>query len=144
MSRTSGDEKPLPFEPAGQFCPSCTCNNLLTATQCEVCGAPLRGRPAAALPEEERIEDAPGNDDDRMNAVPFDEREPLGQFPSDFDADLAAGFLRSLGIAVEIAPAMPYGPPMPTLWVRPADAAEARRLLAETVPTEPSGDGGDS
>jgi hypothetical protein len=123
-----------PFEPAGQICPDCTCNNLLSATRCEVCGAPLRGRPAPPEPEpgDWTPEDELDDTGDALAVVASDERESLGHFPTDYEADLAAGLLRSRGIAVEIAPPLIWGGPrIIELWVNRRDAAQAFQILDE-------------
>ena len=130
MNRNPDAKLPL-FEPAGQFCPACTCNNLLSAMECEVCGVPLRGQPAAEVleaDEETLVEETSG---DGLDVVPSDQRESLGQYPTEFDAEFAAGLLRSQGIAVELAPSLPYPARAPMLWVNRGDAAQARSILAE-------------
>lgn len=118
------------FEPAGQICPECTCNNLLSATRCEVCGAPLRGRPAPLEPDEAQLDDA-GDSAEPIDAIPSDQRESLGQFHTNHEADLAAGLLRSEGIAVEVAAPMPYGSRTREIWTHRRDAARARQILVE-------------
>lgn len=124
-----------PFEPAGQFCPDCTCNNLLSATQCEVCGAPLRGRPAPSAPEPgDPVGEVDEEASDSLDVILSDQRASVGHFPTDYEANLAAGLLRAQGIAVEMAPPPIWGGPKTLdLWVSREEAEQAGRILAEVT-----------
>jgi len=99
-----------PSEPAGQFCPECTCNNPLPATQCEVCGAPLRGRPAPRSPS-----------------------LGIGR-PAGTRLD-AAGLLRAQGIAAEIAPPPIWGDPRPPAILASHLSRLKRRRALRTRPS---------
>ncbi|HUX67952.1 MAG TPA: hypothetical protein VMV31_10750 [Terriglobales bacterium] len=65
-----------------------------------------------------------------LRFVPPDEREAVRNFEAEIEADLAAGYLRSQGIAAEVGTMMIPGLQYDiALWVRRADADDARRLL---------------
>lgn len=94
-----------------------------------------------ARPRTEPGDWAPGEDESDaaagLDAIPSDERESLGHFPADYEAELAAGLLRSQGIAAEIAPPPIWGGPRsPEIWVHRNDAAHARQILADLTAVE--------
>lgn len=65
-----------------------------------------------------------------MTFVPPEEREAVRNFEDEAEAELAAGFLRAQGIPAEVGKMMIPGLQYEmALWVRHADADEARGLL---------------
>jgi len=78
----------------------------------------------------EPFDDERGASELALRYVPPEEREAVRNFEAEMEADLAAGYLRSNGIAAEVGkmmiPGLQYGI---ALWVRRSDADEARRLL---------------
>lgn len=108
--------------PAGQFCPSCGINNLLTARECEACGEALAGKS-----DEEGLSAA--SEERELSAVPAEGRVSLGGFTTQAEAELAAGYLRSAGIAAELGSSIYPGLAQGILWVSQADASDARQLL---------------
>lgn len=71
------------------------------------------------------------NDDDiEMTFVPPEEREAVRNCEDESEAELAAGYLRSAGIACEVGKMMIPGLPYElALWVRRKNAVEAKELL---------------
>ncbi|HWG37376.1 MAG TPA: hypothetical protein VN690_06620 [Terriglobales bacterium] len=70
------------------------------------------------------------NDDVEMTFVPPEEREAVRNCEDESEAELAAGYLRSAGIACEVGKMMIPGLPYElALWVRRKNAVEAKELL---------------
>ena len=83
-------------------------------------------------PDEEHTIRGETPEDLAQSFIPPDQREAVHSFEDEAEAELAAGYLRSNGIAAEVGKMMIPGLPYELqLWVRRRDAAEARRLLDE-------------
>ncbi|HXE30425.1 MAG TPA: hypothetical protein VN515_01350 [Terriglobales bacterium] len=83
-------------------------------------------------PAPERTVHGETSADLELGFVPPEQRDAVGSFEAEAEAELAAGYLRSNGLAAEVGKMMIPGLPFEiALWVRKSDAAAARELLRE-------------
>jgi ribosomal protein L40E len=124
-------------EDANQVCPFCSALNPLNATRCISCGAVLSSSLRAHAA-------ASGEPDEALKHVPVENRVTIARYERDTEAELAAGLLRSSGIACELEPMIIPGLAADmSLWVKARDAEAARRILAEVEESAETEDEGD-